>query len=272
MLEITYRGSGRRWCGVVITAVLLVSGCLPWAGVAPATSGAIGTTSRGVLQGSAHMSARGEHYRFYRGGDRRYGVPELMQMIQRAAEHVAERHAGSVLLVGDMSARHGGFIGGHRSHRSGRDVDFAFYTTDARRQPVSGFPLNRFDRFGVGVRDSRAICFDPKRNWLLVEALLTHPRADVQWIFVSLGLKALLLEWALENKRDLEIIERAATVLHQPGDSAPHDDHFHVRIYCPRSPASPYCVDTGPIWPWVSEKRHPVSGFTPEELARLALD
>ncbi|MCP4606906.1 MAG: hypothetical protein GY847_41420 [Proteobacteria bacterium] len=252
---------------------LVFTGCLPWAGVMPDSVGTMGTTSDGLLAQGSSMPIRSEHFRFYRSADRRYGVPSLTGMIERAAARVALEHAGSVLLVGDISANRGGFIGGHRSHRSGRDVDFAYYITDLRGRPVDGAPLIRFDRFGVGMRNGRPFCFDSGRNWLLVEALLTDPEAQVQWIFISNGLKALLIEWAMKNNRDVNLIQRAVRVLHQPGDALPHDDHFHIRIYCPSDSTNRYCVDKGPIWPWVTRREHTVaSGFTREELVEMALE
>ncbi|MCP4678395.1 MAG: hypothetical protein GY854_23355 [Deltaproteobacteria bacterium] len=257
---------------LVVVWALALSGCMPWVGINQFAGGSIGTTSSGLLVAGEHLPARGDHFRFYHRGDRRYGVPALTGMIERAAARIAKEHTGSVLWVGDMSARTGGFIGGHRSHRSGRDVDLAFYVTSSRRRTARGVPLIRFDRFGVGVRDKRAYFYDTERNWLLVEAMLTDPEAEVQWIFASDGIKALLLEWALDHGRDIALIEKAATILHQPGDSSPHDDHFHVRIYCPKGPGSPYCVDTGPIRPWIKRDDHPQSGFTRDELIRLALE
>jgi penicillin-insensitive murein endopeptidase len=256
---------------VTLATVILAAGCLPWTGVSTRDGGSLGTVSRGLLDGAAGMPARGEHFRFYRPGIRQYGTPELTGLIERAANKVADARPGSVLLVGDISAREGGFIGGHRSHRSGRDVDFAFYLTDAGGRPKSGFPLVHFDRFGVGVRDDRAVRIDAERNWLLVETLLGDEETPVQWLFVSEGVKALLLEWALTNDRPVEIVERAATVLHQPGDAAPHDDHFHMRIYCPPPSRSPYCRDVGPIWPWIERERSR-PGFTDEEIATIALE
>ena len=31
--------------------------------------------------------------------------------------------------------------------------------------------------------------------------------------------------------------------MHEPGDSLPHDDHFHVRISCPRSRQGEACIE-----------------------------
>lgn len=262
---------------VVIVAVLvagsLACGCLPWSGLLPGQKGSIGTTSSGLLADPDHLEARGQSFRYYRAGDRRYGTAELVGLVRRVADKVAAAHPGSVLLVGDLSGPRGGFISEHGSHRSGRDVDLAFYLTDPAGRPRSGTPLVRIDRLGVAVRERRAVRFDSARNWLAVEALLGDEQARVQWIFVSRGLKALLLDWALAHDRDTETIRRAADVLHQPTDGLAHDDHFHVRIYCPRSANGRLCRDRGPVWPWIQrEAAAPADAYTDEELTSLALD
>jgi penicillin-insensitive murein endopeptidase len=90
--------------------------------------------------------------------------------------------------------------------------------------------------------------FDVKRNWALVEALVTDPDIRVQWVFVSRELKRLMVRHAEKAKRPSWVIEYARRVMSQPGRSAPHDDHFHVRIYCPRGDRALGCQDTGPVW------------------------
>jgi penicillin-insensitive murein DD-endopeptidase len=245
---------------------------MPWVGNTSNHVGSVGTTSVGLLAGATRLPKDGKHYRFYHDRSRRYGMPELNGMLDRASTKVAESFPGSVLMIGDLSAKRGGSITGHRSHRSGRDVDLAFYVTDVGRSAQAGLPLVHFDRFGVAVRDGKTTCFDIERNWGLVEAMLSDEEARVQWIFVSNGLKAMLLEWALNTGVDLSIIERAASVLHQPGDSAPHDDHFHVRLFCPNGVSGAYCVDTGPVWHWIVPADSHSPGIELEELVRLALE
>ena len=44
-----------------------------------------------------------------------------------------------------------------------------------------------------------------------------------------------------------ELIARARRALHQPGDSARHDDHMHVRVYCSEADRAYGCVDMGPM-------------------------
>ncbi|MBW2278999.1 MAG: hypothetical protein JRF63_16020, partial [Deltaproteobacteria bacterium] len=81
------------------------------------------------------------------------------------------------------------------------------------------------------------------------------------------------MTWALDHDRDIELVERAAKVLHQPSDGYPHDDHFHVRIYCPRATNGQLCRDRGPAWPWIDElPESPADGLTDEELMKLATE
>jgi penicillin-insensitive murein endopeptidase len=189
-------------------------------------------------------------------------------LIKETADKIACRYPDSVLLAGDMAGPHGGRIYGHHSHRTGLDVDFAYFTTDMRGNPQKGFPLKIYDRFGLSVKKSDVQQFDAARNWTLVESLLTSKNAQIQWIFVSRGLKARLLRWALNHNVDLKLIEKAVSVLHQPGDSAPHNDHFHVRIFCPKTNAA--CHWGPPVWPWIKRKQRSV--YTDSQLVRLATE
>ena len=108
-------------------------------------------------------------------------------------------------------------------------------------------------------------------NWALVEQLLEEYPQDVQWIFVSHGVKAALLTYALQAGASLDTVERAVSVLHQPSDSSPHDDHFHVRIYCPAS-AGAGCVDVGPVWPWAQGRAPAAPSIADADLAKMALE
>jgi penicillin-insensitive murein DD-endopeptidase len=260
-----------------LVVALVASGCLPFgpSGRGAFEAASIGTTARGLLVGAAELPADGAHHRCYRRAGMRFAVPQLVGLVERAAARVADGFPGSALYVGEMSAKWGGDEAGHASHESGRDVDLAFYAEEPGGRALTGFPVTRFDRYGAGIagKGGRAIRFDAARNWELVEALLADEGADVQWIFASDGVKALLLRWAVDRGRDREIVMRAATALHQPSDSAPHDDHFHVRIYCPEG-AGDACVDVGPVWPWIAERRAvcPSTGLSDDRLAAIALE
>jgi penicillin-insensitive murein DD-endopeptidase len=266
-----------RRAAVPLAVALLASACLPWSAVVapPGTHASLGTASRGLILGAVELPGEGPHHRCYHRRAMRYGTAELVGLVGRAASKVAAGHPGAILYVGDLGAETGGDQPGHASHESGRDVDLAFFTADPSGRPLDGHPVTRFDRFGAGAAGGDRgdlLRFDAARNWALVEALLGDEEAQVQWIFASDGVKALLLRWAIDHDRDPEAIERAVTAIHQPGDSAPHDDHFHVRIYCPPS-AGAGCVDVGPVWPWVEGRAEDAaSTISDADLAKMVLE
>jgi penicillin-insensitive murein endopeptidase len=165
-----------------------------------------------------------------------YGHPALVLMLKRTAHQVARGAPGSVMLVGDLSREPGGKLAGHASHQSGRDADVGFYVTDAKNRPVA---LERFVAFGAdGVaRDGSGVLFDDWRNWLLLEAWAQDRRAGLSHIFVSTPLKNRLLKWASSRPAFRKRIDQVRLLLKQPENSEPHDDHFHVRISCPKNQA-----------------------------------
>lgn len=171
-----------------------------------------------------------------------WGTPRLVAALRRAARavHQVSPEAPS-LGVGDLSKARGGPIPPYsRSHQSGRDADLAFYQVDANGQPVPAEDLLSFDARGFADHGRRR--FDVQRNWLLVRALLEDREVDVQWMFVSEPLRKALLDEARKRNEPASLVQRAASVLHQPTDSAPHDDHFHVRIRCTADERAAGCV------------------------------
>lgn len=174
------------------------------------------------------------------------------------------------MAVADLSASGGGPTPWHRSHQSGRDVDIVFFATDERGRvvpPLRG-DMVAYDKWGKPKLKPREPYesekwvkrrFDVRRNWMLVETLLRDPGIRLQWMFVSRGLRKKLLDHAKHSKVEPWLQEYAAVILRQPGDSAPHHDHFHVRIYCPRADRFHGCRDVGPVWHH-EKKRHKYPG------------
>ncbi len=162
-----------------------------------------------------------------------WGHPALVKMLQRTARDVARAVKGSVMLVGDLSHKSGGALSGHHSHQSGRDADVAFYAKDAKGKPVR---LNKFVAFdGDGkAKDGSGLVFDDWRNWLLVEAWLRDHRAGLSHIFVSRPLKRRLIAFANARPGAKKHVARAQVLLKEPANAEAHDDHFHVRISCPK--------------------------------------
>jgi penicillin-insensitive murein endopeptidase len=217
--------------------------------------------SKGALLRGVALPNQGPGYVRARPRDpTRYGTPTLVRVLQNAARSVAEKYPGGApLRIGNLSSPRGGRHAKHRSHRSGRDADLIYYATDALGRSVTGRGWLAFDRFGIaregvlpkGIETTGEVyLLDEARNWHLVRTLVLDERANVQWIFCSLGIKARLLRYAARHERNPEALVRASWVLHQPSRGRWHDDHFHVRVACTVEERASGCRDDGPIWHW----------------------
>lgn len=163
----------------------------------------------------------------------RYGHPALVLMLRRSAREISRSGKGVTMLVGDLSREQGGALYGHRSHQSGRDADVGFYALDSQGNSVR---LSEFVKFDANGRSQDGkLQFDDYRNWLLVQAWVTDRRAGLSHIFVSRALRARLLAYAQKRAKFRAHVAAAAELLKQPEHGEPHDDHFHVRIACPKS-------------------------------------
>ncbi|MFT7622623.1 MAG: penicillin-insensitive murein endopeptidase [Myxococcota bacterium] len=221
---------------------------------APMGGGSVGKAFDGRLQNGIEMPVEGRHHRFTGVAQKKkshYGTLEMVQLLQRAAATVSYFVDGPPMVLGSISKKHGGKMNPHKSHQAGRDVDILFYVVDAegRRRRARGF--FDFDKKG---RCTHRACvgwtFDVQRNWWLIRTLVWSQRPQIQYVFVSRGLRALMLSYAEKRGEHPEILARARKVLVQPGNSSPHADHFHVRIYCSRRDKVAGCVDNGPRWQW----------------------
>jgi penicillin-insensitive murein endopeptidase len=167
-------------------------------------------------------------------GARAYGHPSLVLMLERSARQVAQASRPRMkMLVGDLSREQGGPLDGHASHQSGRDADVGFYVTDAKGRPKLLDHFVAFDGQGRA-KDGSGLVFDDHRNWLLVQAWLKDDRAGISHVFVSAALRRRLLAHAEGSSALRKYAPRAAVLLKQPEDAAAHDDHFHVRVSCPK--------------------------------------
>ncbi|MDJ0765374.1 MAG: penicillin-insensitive murein endopeptidase [Myxococcota bacterium] len=220
-------------------------------GAIPNSSVSIGTPMGGRLENGEVLPKKGSGYVLIQETQRRrarFGASELVALVKEVAFRVQRKYRGSVLGVADLSRRLGGRIDHHGSHQNGRDVDFLFYLLDIKGKSIANHAFVPIDANGYSTEPPMAYRFDTPRNWALIEALLTSKKAIVQWIFVSDAIKALLLTHAQEVGASPLLIRQAEQVLRQPGKKL-HMDHFHVRIYCPRTD-KPACDDIGPRWAW----------------------
>lgn len=216
----------------------------------------IGHPNEGRLEGGVHVDVAKPYFRVvpqYESGDVRWGLPQLVGMIDRAARVVAKRYPGSVLDVGDLSKKGGGDVLRHHSHETGRDADLGFYALDARGRQIHGHGFIKFDASMESPTNPGAR-YDLARNWLFIQELLTDRTATVSHIFIAEPIRQRLLAYA-KPRVSRALYERAAVVLMQPTQSLPHDDHIHVRISCPTSMRGT-CVELAKN---ISYKKHRVA-------------
>jgi len=219
----------------------------------PGVRGSVGQAAFGVLTEGVELPAQGPGFRRLRPWSKTdFGTPSMIRTLAEAAARVSPATTDPPLVIGDIAGPRGGPLSGHHSHRSGRDVDLLFFFTTPGGVPVEapGFVKVGPDGLAPAGDDKSFVRFDLARNWRLVRALLTSTVARPQWIFVVTHLEALLIEHARAAGEPAQLVWQAQNVLHQPGDSAPHDDHFHLRIACSDPEAAAGCVNGSPTWPW----------------------
>ena len=225
--------------------------------LAPSFTGSIGVPHGGVQTSAVELPRRGEGFVRYRSQSPHYwGNPRLVQALQAAAAAVAkELPGGAPLFIGDLSARHGGKIPGHRSHRTGRDADLLFYVTTPAGAPLPSPGFVHFESDGLAIVDGKArpefVRLDLERQWLLIKSLITSHETAVQFMFVSRAIEALIIDYARARGEPLELTWRAETVLLEPLDSTAHDDHIHLRIACTPQESVFGCDGGGPYWEWL---------------------
>lgn len=241
---------------LALLAVVGATGCARAPSpLAPHWAGSIGLPHRGVLTKPSELAAEGAGYRTLAANERHFGTPRFVAAIERAAARVVQERPDSVLTVGDLSARNGGHISSHSSHRSGRDADLLLYMTTLEGVPIAStsFVSVGTDGLAWDEPNKRFLRLDVERQWLLVKALVEDPEARVQWLFVSRPVEAILIEWARARGEPGETIVRAMDAMLQPGPPAQsHDDHLHLRIACTPDEIAAGCEATGPVRPWIA--------------------
>jgi penicillin-insensitive murein DD-endopeptidase len=236
--------------------LLLTSGCIGApTPLAPNRSGSVGVPHAGVLTNGVELPVRGKGFVRLRPKSPHYwGNPRMIAAIEAAAARVGdELPGGAPLYIGDISAKGGGQIPGHHSHRTGRDADLLFYaaTPSGAPEPSPGFVKFGSDGLAALGADTVYVRLDVERQWRLVKALLEDRDALVEWMFVSRDVEALLIDYARSRGEDPYLVWHAETMLLQPGDSSPHDDHMHLRIACSPEEELAGCEGGGPHWEWL---------------------
>jgi penicillin-insensitive murein endopeptidase len=239
-------------CLLALTAITLGGCAFDSLVMADDSSFSRGPSRFGALHHPTELPAAGEGYwipPIWSDRGLNYGIDELVGMLVHVGRTLELQDEGLVLGVGDLSRPSGGRSPWHRSHQTGRDVDLLFFVRDQEGKRVRSQTMFKHGIDGTqrGAGDGATHVFDVAANWLMVAALLDNPIAEVQYIFIQDDLRQLLLEHAMKIDAPRSLIARAAEILRQPSDSAPHNDHVHVRIFCPKSDLNHGCVDFGQL-------------------------
>jgi penicillin-insensitive murein DD-endopeptidase len=247
----------RTRAALVLYGALTAAGCIGCpTPLAPQLAGSVGAPHSGVLTDAVELPVAGPGYvRFRPHGGYYWGHPGLVRLIETvAATLAAQAPAGPPLVVGDLSAREGGKIERHHSHRTGRDVDLLWFVTTLDGAPVKspGFVPVGSDGLASVVGTDEYVRLDVQRQWALFKALLQSDASNVQWLFVSRDVEALLVDYARSRGEAPDLVWRAETTMLQPGDSASHDDHAHLRVACSGEDAVHGCIGGGPRWEWLA--------------------
>lgn len=237
---------------LAVSLLCVSGGCAALGMVDDGTTVSWGKANGGGITAPARLPDEGDGYRVparWRDRGLRYGTDELVDLLIGVSRRVAAVWPQARVTIADLSPQRGGPSQWHRSHQSGRDVDLVFFVTDEAGRAVDPEIMRLFGANGY-TRDDKDIggprlVFDTARNWSLVRALLEHQGAEVQRIFLFAPLIEMLLDHARGIGEPEAVIARAAELLTQPGDSAPHDDHMHVRIMCSAADFAYGCRDYG---------------------------
>ena len=279
----------RRWKRRLLLLPLLAAGCLGPGLLTDGTSVSVGSFTQGALRRGKRLPPAGEGYQIpplWRDRGANFSTDELVQALQRVARRVAREHPGAQLGIADLSLRGGGDSELHRSHENGRDVDLIWYAVDMAGKPVP--PVSSMPRYDARFqarppRDTPNVVFsaftprrfDVPRNWALVRGILEEPGIEVQYLFCHNNLRRAMLLYARSIGEDEDLIDRAEALLRQPGDSLPHDDHLHLRIYCSAADRQFGCRDQGPVRWWKKRYKYlpPVGsrGDAEQLLSRLSI-
>jgi penicillin-insensitive murein endopeptidase len=218
----------RAWILITTLAALGASGAHAQ-DASPSRS--IGAPNRGRLENGVRL--RGNEAVMLQRGSDQWGTAELVGLIERASERLQSQAPGPRLLVGDLSRQRGGRLRPHRSHQNGRDADLGLFVTDQDGQAIEPPRFLELDQHACASERGVAYCFDPRRTFLFITALLEDSITRVQWILIAADLRQRILAAGRRLDVSPELLERVEAATAPRDGSESHRSHLHVRILCP---------------------------------------
>ncbi|HEY8380029.1 MAG TPA: penicillin-insensitive murein endopeptidase [Nannocystis sp.] len=177
----------------------------------------------GVLKVGIQLEP-GKHY-YIKRPHLAYGTHPTIKAIKAAISRYAQVKGikgGPLVHIGDISARGGGPLRGHKSHQKGVDVDVGLVLRGPQASEVRFLPAN-------------ADNLDVPRTWALIKAFIDTN--EVRAIFLDYGLQKLLYDYAKKKGVKEAVLDELfqyprgkgrnfGIIRHWKG----HRDHFHVRF------------------------------------------
>ncbi len=153
-----------------------------------------------------------------------YGTSKTIRLLGRVVKQYKRRHAkGPKVLIGNISAKGGGKLHPHLSHRRGVDIDVGYVLKGAAGKKT---------RFS-GVNSSN---FDTAKTWSLVKAFLDTK--EVRYIFMDYAHQKTLYEYAKSKGVSDDELDELFQYPRGRGRSygiirhwRSHKNHFHVRFH-----------------------------------------
>lgn len=226
----------------------------------------IGGNSRGCIAGAVQLAANGPTWQAMRlSRNHHWGHPRTIALVERLSRE-ATRHGWAGLYVGDIGQARGGPVAGHASHQTGLDVDI--WMLPATRLDLSRASRESLSSISVKAANQREL----NARWTPAHAAIVEAAArdpEVDRIFITAPAK--LRMCADAGRGDREWLRKV-----RPWWG--HDDHFHVRLNCPRGASG--CLPADPIPPgdgcaeavwWVTEALEPPDPNAPAPPKRAPL-
>ncbi len=215
---------------------------------------AVGSYANGCMAGAEQLPESGIGFKdMRRNRGRYYGMPRLISFIEALGRYTAQRH-GKKHLIGDLSQARGGKMNfGHSSHQIGLDVDIWMQTVDVKSS------VDPYRDMQSIVDKANGVIIGGKIPQATRDALyFSAINPDVARIFVNPVVK-----WHLcKTETDTSWLRKI-----RPWWG--HDQHFHVRLFCPlgeslscqnQKPPPPGDGCNNALYHWVDEQSGLVTG------------
>jgi len=162
-----------------------------------------------------------------------YGSDEMIWLLVNASEALGREHPNVRMEVANIGAPGGGRIRWSISHRSGRDADIVIPSIDANGAPLELGTMLHFNHRGIAkMEDGTKVRANIPATLAILVGLLDQDRVRIKKLFLSNGLRRMVLREAKKQGIEENLIEKMKLTIRQPSGGLPHDDHIHVRLGC----------------------------------------